>query len=307
MAAAVQPLDIRGEKVHGYKDIIIETRGYRVANESLVSVIVPTKNNEATIERCLASIREQSYPNIEVIVVDNYSTDRTARIAEGFGFKLLLKGPERNPQRNFGAQQAGGEYLLFIDSDMELEPDVVADCVARVQRERTQAVTIPEVSFGEGFWTRSKALERSFYNDEETMALARFFDKGVFDAVHGFDERLVGFDDRDLHFRIVNSGGKVSRSEAIIRHNEGRVRISRLMGKKYLYGKTLHQYLSTHRGESNTQWLFLRVTFVKHWGKMIRHPILAVGMAFMQVCELSAAAAGYLAGRIKPLRVSDNE
>jgi glycosyltransferase involved in cell wall biosynthesis len=273
----------------------------------LVSVIVPTKNNEGTIDKCLASIRDQTYSNIEVIVVDNYSTDATAKIAEGFGFKLLLKGPERNPQRNFGAQQAGGEYLLFIDSDMELTPDVVADCVARVQREGAQAVTIPEVSFGEGFWTRCKALERSFYNDEETMALARFFDKSAFDTVHGFDERLVGFDDRDLHFRVVNSGGKMSQSAAVIRHNEGRARILRLMRKKYLYGKTLHRYLRTHRGESNVRWLFLRVTFIKHWGKMVKHPTLALGMMFMQVLEISAAAAGYLAGRLKPLRVSDNE
>jgi GT2 family glycosyltransferase len=190
---------------------------------------------------------------------------------------------------------------------MELAPDVVADCVTRVQREGAQAVTIPEVSFGEGFWTRCKALERSFYNDEETMALARFFDKSLFDAVHGFDERLVGFDDRDLHFRIIKGGGKVSKSEAIIRHNEGRAKLPRLMRKKYLYGKTLHQYLRTHRGESNTQWLLLRVTFIKHWGKMVKHPILALGMIFMQVLEISAAAAGYLAGRLKPLRAYDNE
>jgi len=273
----------------------------------LVSVIVPTKNNEGTIGQCLESIRGQTYSDIEVIVVDNYSTDGTSKIAENFGFKLLLKGPERNPQRNYGAQHASGEYLMFIDSDMELEPNVVADCVAKLQHEGTQAVTIPEVSFGEGFWTRCKALERSFYNDEETMALARFFEKSVFDAVHGFDERLVGFDDRDLHFRIVNNGGKVSRSAAIIRHNEGRARIARLMRKKYLYGKTLHQYLSAHPDGRNTQWLLLRVTFVKHWGKLIRHPVLALGMALMQACELSAAAAGYLAGRIKPLRGSDND
>ena len=270
----------------------------------LVSVIVPTKNNEATIGKCLASLRDQTYPNIEVIVVDNYSTDRTGQIVEGFGCKLFNKGPERNPQRNFGAREAGGEYLLFIDSDMELTSGVVASCVDVVKSEGAQAVVIPEVSFGEGFWTKCKALERSFYMGEETMALARFFDKSTFDAVHGFDERLVGFDDRDLHFRIVDSGGRVSRSAAVIRHNEGRARIPRLMRKKYLYGKTLHQYLSTHRGESNTQWLLLRVTFVKHWGKMIRHPILALGMAFMQMCELSAAGAGYLVGRIKPPRIS---
>lgn len=273
----------------------------------LVSVIVPTKNNEATIERCLASLRDQTYPDIEVIVVDNYSTDSTGQIAEGFGFKLLHKGPERNPQRNFGAREAGGEYLLFVDSDMELAPGVVASCVDVVRSEGTQAVVIPEVSFGEGFWTRCKALERSFYTDEDTMALARFFDRKVFDKVDGFDEGLVGFDDRDLHFRVTGSGGRVSRADAVIRHNERRASIPRLMRKKYLYGKTLHQYLATHRSERNIRWLFLRVTFIKHWGKMARHPVLALGMVFMQLCELSAAGAGYLVGRIKPIEMSQNE
>jgi glycosyltransferase involved in cell wall biosynthesis len=272
-----------------------------VGNDPLVSVIVPTKNNESTLGKCLESIKNQTYANIEFIVVDNFSTDRTKEIAESFGFKCYLKGPERNPQRNFGAEQASGEYLLFIDSDMELSSEVVADCVAAVQNEGLQAVTIPEVSFGEGFWTKCKAFERSFYIDEGTMALSRFFDKGAFSNAGGFDDSLIGFDDRDLHFRIVANGGGVGKAGAIIWHNEGRARISRLMKKKYLYGKSLNQYLSKHRDAGNTRWLFYRVTFIKHWGKMIKHPILSVGMAFMQLCELSAAGAGYIAGIVKPM------
>ena len=271
-----------------------------MGDEPLVSVIVPTKNNEVTIRQCLESIKAQTYHKIEVIVVDNYSTDKTREIAESFGFKFFLKGPERNPQRNFGAQQASGKYRLFIDSDMELSSEVVADCAAVAQNERVQAVIIPEVSFGEGFWTRCKALERSCYTAEETMDLARFFEKDVFDKVNGFDENLVGFDDRDLHFRVVAAGGRVGNASALIRHNEGRARLANLMRKKYLYGKTLHQYLRKHRSEGNAKWLFYRVTFIKHWGKLIRHPILSLGMAFIQLCELSAAGAGYVVGIFKP-------
>ena len=271
-----------------------------MGDEPLVSVIVPTKNNEVTIRQCLESIKAQTYHKIEVIVVDNYSADKTREIAESFGFKLFLKGPERNPQRNFGAQQASGKYLLFIDSDMELSSEVVADCVAVAQNEGVQAVIIPEVSFGAGFWTKCKTLERSCYTGEETMALARFFEKDVFDKVNGLDESLVGFDDRDLHFRIVAAGGRVGNAGALIRHNEGRARLSNLVRKKYLYGKTLHQYLRKHQSEGNTKWLFYRVTFIKHWGKLIKHPILSLGMAFMQLCELSAAGTGYIVGIFKP-------
>jgi len=271
-----------------------------VGDEPLVSVIVPTKNNEVTIRQCLESIKAQTYHKIEVIVVDNYSADKTREIAESFGFKLFLKGPERNPQRNFGAQQASGKYLLFIDSDMELSSEVVADCVATAQGEGVQAIIILEMSFGEGFWTKCKAFERSFYMAEVTMALSRFFDRATFVGAGGFDESLIGFDDRDLHFRIIASGGRVGRASAVIRHNEGRARIIRLMKKKYLYGKSLNQYLRKHPAGGNTRWLFYRLTFIKHWGKMIKHPVLSAGMAFMQLCELSAAWAGYVVGIFKP-------
>jgi glycosyltransferase involved in cell wall biosynthesis len=271
-----------------------------VEDEPLVSVIIPTKNNEATIGKCLESLRAQTYPTIEVIVVDNYSADRTKSIAESFGFKVFLKGPERNPQRNFGAQQASGKYLLFIDSDMELSPEVVADCVAKMQNKDLQAVIIHEISFGEGFWTKCKALERSCYMGEATMELARFFSKDIFNRVNGFDVNLVGFDDRDLHFRIIASGGRVGTSDALIRHNEGKAGLMNLMRKKYLYGKSLHQYLSRHQSEGNIKWLFYRVTFIKHWGKLIRHPVLSLGIAFIQLCELSAAGAGFIVGSFKP-------
>lgn len=272
-----------------------------MGEEPLVSVIVPTRNNEATIWKCLASIQSQTYPHFEVIVVDNHSTDRTRDIAAEFGYRTFVKGPERNPQRNFGAREAAGRYLLFVDSDMELSPGVLADCVARARDERAQAVVIPEISFGQGFWTRCKALERSCYVGESTMELARFYDIDSFRGVGGFDERLVGFDDRDLHYRVAQSGGRLSRTEAVIWHNEGRVGPARAMRKKYLYGRSLNRYLNQHRGGGNARWLLFRLTFFRCWGRLLRHPLLAVGMLFMQCCELAAAGAGYIAGIIKPV------
>lgn len=49
---------------------------------TLVSVVIPTKNSGETIEACLKSVKEQTYPNIEIVVVDNYSKDKTCEIAE---------------------------------------------------------------------------------------------------------------------------------------------------------------------------------------------------------------------------------
>ena len=62
----------------------------------LVSVIITTKNEEKHIENLLQSIKRQTYKNIEIILVDNYSTDRTREIARKYTDKIYLKGPERS-------------------------------------------------------------------------------------------------------------------------------------------------------------------------------------------------------------------
>ena len=62
----------------------------------LISVIIPTRNSSRTIEKCLQSIKDQSYENIELIVVDNNSTDNTKDIANRFTDKVFNFGPERS-------------------------------------------------------------------------------------------------------------------------------------------------------------------------------------------------------------------
>ena len=72
----------------------------------LVSVIIPTRDSDRTLESCLSSIRAQSYAPIEIIVVDNHSTDRTLRIAISHCDVVETFGPERSAQRNRGANLA---------------------------------------------------------------------------------------------------------------------------------------------------------------------------------------------------------
>lgn len=80
-----------------------------MGNYPIVSVVVTIKNEENNIENCLKSIESQSYPQekIEIIVVDNNSTDCTKKISRRFTNKVYNKGPERSVQRNFGMEKAG--------------------------------------------------------------------------------------------------------------------------------------------------------------------------------------------------------
>jgi glycosyltransferase involved in cell wall biosynthesis len=129
-----------------------------------ISVIVPTKNSSRTLEVCLKSIINQSYKDVELIVIDNSSRDRTLEIAQKYTDKVLQMGPERSAQRNYGVANSTGEYVLVIDSDMELTPDVLKQCVEKLNNKLSvHALIVSEESVGTGFWAQCKRLERSFY------------------------------------------------------------------------------------------------------------------------------------------------
>src|SRR3989304_9732791 len=98
------------------------TRKPSADREPLVSIIVTTKNESDVIERLLKSIKSQTHDNLEIIVVDNQSSDRTKEISKQYTRNVYDYGPERSAQRNFGARKAGGQYFLFLDADMELTP-----------------------------------------------------------------------------------------------------------------------------------------------------------------------------------------
>ena len=174
----------------------------------LISVIITTRNEEVVIEKLLQSVRAQTYPHLEVILVDNHSTDRTCEIARLYVDKLLVQGPERSAQRNLGVREAAGDYVLTLDADMELSPTVVEEAVILViENPDIKAVCIPERSFGDNFWAQCKALERDCYLDDHEVTATRFFERGVFLRVGGYDETLHAAEDWDLSQRM----GQVAR------------------------------------------------------------------------------------------------
>lgn len=264
----------------------------------LVSVIVPTKNSSQTLEACLASIKNQTYQNIELIVVDNSSSDTTQEIAKKFTDKVFTKGPERSTQRNFAASKAAGEYVVFIDSDMELSKEVIANCVKEAAHDPSiLGVIIPEESFGEGFWAQCKKLERSFYVGVDAVEAARFFKKNVFDAVQGYNESLISGEDWDLSDRV-ETLGKIGRIDDFIYHNEGRISLQKTLAKKYYYAKQAKAYLAqssaTDLQKRKSGVLSRYVLFLSQPRKLLKHPVVGVGMLFMKTCEYAFGLIGFV-------------
>ena len=273
-----------------------------VNGRPLVSLIIPTKNSGRTIEACLKSIRGQSYKNIEIIIVDNNSTDDTKKIALKYTKLVFNRGRERSVQRNFGAKMSKGEYFLFIDSDMELSKTVIADCIRQVESYKVSKVNkvlggviIPEESFGEGFWAKCKALERSFYVGVDWIEAARFFPKKIFREFRGFDKDLVSGEDWDLNQRI-NTKFKILRINSSIRHNEGKLRLMDLLNKKLYYGRKINKYVSRNKDKFKAQSNIISryKLFFFDPKKLFENPILGLGMLGMKTSEFIAGGFGYL-------------
>lgn len=268
-----------------------------------VSVIVTTRNNHQTLAACLQTIANQLYKDIELIVVDNNSTDDTQAIARRFTDLVYTKGPERSAQRNYAVSQASGDYIMIIDSDMELSLEVVGECVLKAETDPTiAAIIVPEESFGVGFWARCKQLERSYYVGQDDIEAARFFRKDLFVEAGGYSEAMTGGEDWDLTRRIKRLGG-YDRITAYIYHNEGQPKFSRTVKKMYYYGQHAAEYFANNPTNSaltdQSGPLQRYKLFLSKPGKLLRHPIVGAGMLTLKTAEYAAGGFGMVTSNLK--------
>lgn len=272
-----------------------------MTRDNLVSVIVPTKNSAETLEACLNSIKNQTYKNIETIVVDNNSLDQTQKIAQSLADKVYIQGPERSAQRNFGVKKSQGKYLLILDSDMVLTEKVAEECVAQINKdEETKALVIPEVSVGEGFWAKCKALEKECYLGDETIEAARFFDRKTFFKFNGYDEEIHGGGEEwDLPLRIKKAGYKIGRINSLAKHLEGNLRLIETIKTKHYYAKTVSKYIKKHPEMARKQFKLIRPAFIRNWRKLAKDPLHTAGFIFMKFCEFGAGELGLVKSKLE--------
>jgi glycosyltransferase involved in cell wall biosynthesis len=264
----------------------------------LVTVVVPTKNVARTLEACLRSVRAQDWPRLELIVIDNFSTDATAEIAARYAHQLLVAGPERSVQRNLGVEQSNGEYVLWIDSDMILPPRTVSAAVAEAQRTSADAVSIPEVSVGPGFWTACRALERSCYLDDPALYYPRLIRREFLLGLGGFTESMAGPEDVDLRLRMNANHAVLAHSDSVhILHDEGRLTLRSILAKRVYYGKSLPAFAAAHPGALAEQGKGTVAAFRRHRRRVAKHPVLAAGIVLMRGSEAAAYGVGYAQGK----------
>ena len=220
----------------------------------LVSIVVPIVRNDPHIEEAIWHIDQQTYDNIETIVVD--------------------EGLERSAQRNIGIRRAKGKYLLILDSDMMIMPDLIKECVWILENyPRVVALYIPERIVTKGWFGKLRDWERQFYNGS-LVDVERFVRA---ESCPMFDETLHGVEDSDWARQI--KGVKVTTNNHFNHHDK--CGVIKYLRKKAYYAQCLNKY---KRKNPDDKLLTLKYrcwqVFVEKgkWKRLIKAPHMALAM-----------------------------
>jgi len=202
--------------------------------EPPVSILIPERNEEKVIGRLLQRIAELTYPHdkLQVIVIDDASSDSTGRIADEYSSKYAFievlhrengnGGKGKAPAMNAGFKRATGEIVLCFDADYYPQKDIVEKLAKEFANPNVGAVQGRVVVLNEpqNMVTRLVALERigGYRVDQEARdnlgLIAQFggtvggFRRSVLASLHGWDESILA-EDTDLTFRVYLAGYKV--------------------------------------------------------------------------------------------------
>jgi len=254
-----------------------------------VSVVVPTKNSTEFIDRSIVSLLNQHYQDIEIIVVDNFSTDGTLGWIKKLVDKVLLKGPERTAQANYGIENSTGELIYLTGSDMTRDYGFIQECVDKIN-EGYDAVymSVKTDKDVQHFWGRVKALERESYIGTPKES-ARFFKKSVWEALNGFNENLISMEE-DFQHRLDYAGYYTGRIKGREYHLHEDDTLRKVFQKGYYYGKFMKKYLKKHKTEGIKKLTFINLK------PFLKHPVLLGGFIIYKTVQYTGGVLGYFKG-----------
>jgi len=183
----------------------------------LVSTITICRNSKDTIKRCLDSILDQTYPNIQMVIVDS-SDDGTEKIVRDykkrsyFPFKLIRQDPKGvGIARNTGIKNSDGEVLIFVDADCYIEPDYVekvvkpfteSDKVLSVYAEKIQVP--PSGIFPRLVHLYERIMHYDVATDPYKMVGTSVVKSKIYDLIGLYDPNLKSGEDAELFSRLIN-------------------------------------------------------------------------------------------------------
>jgi glycosyltransferase involved in cell wall biosynthesis len=181
-----------------------------------LSAIIPALNAADTIARCLDAITAQRSDDVEVIVVDDGSTDDTFEIASRYEVRLLKlpRNMGQSAARNRGAEMARAPVLLFLDADVALAPGALARTKAAMSRGDADAIigSYDDDPAAKSTISRFKNLAHHYFHQRSRPEATTFWGacglvrRETFFAAGGFDEQRLALEDVELGYRMTARG-----------------------------------------------------------------------------------------------------
>jgi glycosyltransferase involved in cell wall biosynthesis len=187
----------------------------------LVSVLIPCHNNEAFVGEAIESALGQTYPNIEVIVVDDGSTDKSLNVIKSYGEQIKWKStPNRGAcaARNTAFGLSQGEFIQFLDADDLIAADKIEKQIPYLIQGAAEIVLCYGLIFGDGKPLRKK--KRPFLDPNGVDPFVFSCNQGFsthgplhkrqnLEKVGGFNESVKRGQENDLHLRLTCSGARL--------------------------------------------------------------------------------------------------
>lgn len=179
----------------------------------MLSIIVPTLNEQDRLPRLLNCLRKQTFQNFEVIIADANSTDRTKEIALAFGCKIV-EGGIPSHGRNQGIKAARGNLILSLDADLIFDDDFLEKAIGEFNQKNLDVATFLLLPISEKRFPFSKFLFNFFYNYPLKLLEGKWvhgtmgilIKKSIHKKIGGWDEEVRVVEDHDYVKRASKIG-----------------------------------------------------------------------------------------------------
>lgn len=239
-------------------------------NASLVSVVVPAFNAQTTIRQTIQAILNQTYNNVQIIIVDDGSTDNTASIVKSFQKVNYLYQDNAGPAaaRNRGAGAASSEIIFFTDADCAPHPDWIEKILSGFNE---PAIGVVCGSYGianpQSLLARCIHKEILFRHEKLMPDYPKVFGsynfavrKKLFDEVGGFNTayRNASGEDNDLSYQFIKAGYKIFFNKTALVDHVHTTHLIKYLKEQYRHGywrvKMYQDHPAMMRGDDYTFW-----------------------------------------------------
>jgi glycosyltransferase involved in cell wall biosynthesis len=197
---------------------------FKTEKQPLISIIIPTYNYGHLISETIDSILAQTYNNLEIIVVDDESTDNTEEVISKYLFAVkyyyIKHQGAKTPAHamNYGISIAKGEYIAFLGADDKLAPKYIEKCYNQYIIANMKNINLGLVWTGLHYFGNLNKIQLpiitqtrwryDFLLNPSGQLGAMLVPKSVYDKVGKFDEKIIGLEDWDMAIRILLAGYK---------------------------------------------------------------------------------------------------